>query len=603
MNSKIRAAIIFVVYTFLVFVFTVLFFIFFTNADTVLPPDAFAYKLSRGFIYFFNLIPAVLITSEIFGFSWFFGISSSGKERRFSNRMLIHLKTVLITCVSCVIICFIAKEVLIPIVQEKVFLYEGRARNYQEYTELAQEYSESGSVNNARFYAEEALKLYPDSEEAKGLALRMEREAVEAHSHERVDDFDTDDFVQVQDEELSYSYLTEAEKALAELDYINAHYYAEMAARTTGRDDQNLLRAKEISAESWNLLYSDTNMFNKEAGDLYKTKKEAYAALEHGDVLKAYYTLIKLKDAYPGDPDVVNYFNATVDRLEQQYFFVDETADLRDFEAANNVYFAVKKPDGQTDLIFIGGVSIVENTSQFIQYFRNFSVTTISKEGQITQFFSVPYAKMTAQLVSSLLESGQLSAGWEFKTSNDQYVPYIFLEGVDRQSDNTRNAIRPKFKYPQEEETQPFYLIDIPFGDLILIRQACSGPDTMPLLSLFRFVSKAAQYGFSGEVYSAALAKRGCYPLIILAVMIFAAVISFNYRLLSGHLFKFSWLLLFPIMTAAIHFFMMLTEYVESILSISLYSIMGTATPVGMLVISIGLVLVVSVRFLSVHGE
>lgn len=603
MNSKIKAAIIFAVYTFLVFVFTVLFFIFFTSADSVLPPDAFAYKLSRGFIYFFDLIPAVLMTAEIFGFSWFFGISSNGKERRFSNRMLGHLKMVLITCVSCVIICFIAKEVLVPTIQEKIYLYEARARNYAEYTELAKEYSESGSVNSARFYAEEALKLYPDSEEARGLALRMEREAVEAHSHESVDYSAEDDYIQIQDEELAYSYLTEAEKALAASDYINAHYYAEMAAKTTGRDDQNLLRAKEISAESWNLMYSDTNLFNKEAGDLYRTKKEAYTALEQGDVLKAYYTLLKLKDIYPEDPDVVNYFNATMDRLEQQYFFVDETADLRDFEAANNVYFSITKPDGQVDLIFIGGVSIVENTSQFIQYFRNFSVTSFSEDGHVIQFFSVPYAKMTAQLISSLFESGQISMAREFKTSNDQYVPYVFLEGVDRQSDNTRNAIKPKFKYPQEEEKQPFYLMDIPFGDLVLIRQACGGPETMPLLSLLRFIPKAEQYGFSGEIYSSVLAKRGCYPLIILAIMIFAAIVSFNYRLLSGHMFKFSWILLFPIMTVIIHFVLMLTEYIESILTISLYNVMGSATPVGMLCISIGFVLVVSVRFLSVHGE
>ena len=42
MNSKIKAAIIFVVYAFLVFLFSVLWFIFFSDASNVLPPDEFA---------------------------------------------------------------------------------------------------------------------------------------------------------------------------------------------------------------------------------------------------------------------------------------------------------------------------------------------------------------------------------------------------------------------------------------------------------------------------------------------------------------------------------------------------------------------------------
>ncbi|MCR4713790.1 MAG: hypothetical protein K5751_05350 [Treponemataceae bacterium] len=606
MNSKIKAAIIFVIYTFLVFLFSILWFIFFSDASKVLPPDQFAYKFDNGVIYFFMLIPPVLMTAEIFGFSWFFGVSSLGTKKRFSNKMLGHLKTVLITCVSCVIVCFVSEEALIPSIQNAVSLYEARARNYWEYTELAEEYSKSGSFNNARFYAEEALKLYPGSPEAKSLALRMERESLEANSAENMSNTVADeknDFIQMQNEELSYSYLTEAEKAFAAADYINAHYYAEMAAKSTERNGQNLLRAKEISSVSWGLLNSDKNTFNKESGDVYKLKKEAYNALENGDVLKAYYMLIKLNDAYPNDPDIANYFEETVNRLENQYFFVDETDDLRDFETANNVFFSVTKPDGQVDLIFIGGISVVENTGQFIQYFRNFSVTSFSEEGHVKQFFSVPYAKMTAQLVSSLVESGLVSTKREFKTSNDQYVPYVFLEGIDRQSDNTRNAIKPKFKYRMEEEAPSFYIIDIPFGDLTLIRQACEGADKMPFISLMQFISKAAHYGFSNEVYTAAFAKRACYPFIILAIMITLAIMSFNYRLLSGHAFRFHWLLLFPMMTIILRFAMMLIDYVESLLAISLYSAAGSACPAAMIFLSIALVVIVSFRFLSSHSE
>ena len=611
MSSRLRAVIIFAVYTFLVCTFTVLFFIFFTSAESVLPPDSFGYRLNKGFIFFFNLIPAVLMTAEIFGFSWFFGISSNGREKRFSTIMLGHLKSVLIICVSCVVICFVVKEALVPIVEEKISVYEMRQRNFVLYTELAKENANDGSYDYARFYADEALKLYPESEEAKELARRMEEEEVKARSISGITTTDTTqekEYVHLQGESLAYTYLQRAEIALATHDYINAHYYAELAAKTTGREDQNKARAKEISAQAWDTLSSNDDLLNIGTDELYRTKKEAYIALERGDVLKAYYTLLKLNNLYPSDPDVKNYFAATVEKIQKQYFFVDETTDMRDFEAANDVYFAWTKADGTIDIIFIGGISIVEDTGQFVQYFRNFSVTTVSAEGETIQFFSVPYAKMTAQLVSSLRDSGLVDADWEIKTSNDQYVPFIFLEGVDREADKLRNGkynptIAPKYKYPQEEDPLPFYLLDIPFGDLTLIRLACGGPENMPFISLLRFASKADQYGFSSEIYSCALAKRCCYPFIILVFMIFFAVVSFNYRLLSGHMFRFSWVLLFPIMTAGIYFMMMLAEYLESIVAISMYSLLGAATPIGMLVIVVLLVLVTSFRFLSVHGE
>ncbi|MBO4508171.1 MAG: hypothetical protein J5747_05985 [Spirochaetaceae bacterium] len=663
MSSRLRAVIIFAVYTFLVCTFTVLFFIFFTKAESVLPPDSFGYRLNKGFIFFFNLIPAVLMTAEIFGFSWFFGISSSGREKRFSTIMLGHFKSVLIICVSCVLICFVVKEALIPIVEEKISVYEIRQRNFVLYTELANENANEGSYDYARFYADEALKLYPDSAEAKELARHMEEEEIKARSKSGMTTPDTQDkgyYAYQQGDSLAYSSLQKAEKALADSDYINAHYYAELAKKTTGRDDQNKARAQEISSialdklsknsdyleiaeialktsnyidahyyaelakktndeeikaraneissMAWDIISNNDDLLNKGTDELYKTKKEAYIALERGDVLKAYYTLLKLNDLYPSDPDVKNYFAATMEKLQKQYFFVDETTDMRDFEAANDVYFAWTKADGTIDIIFIGGISIVEDTGQFVQYFRNFSVTTVSPEGDTIQFFSVPYAKMTAQLVSSLRDSGLIDANWEIKTSNDQYVPFIFLEGVDREADNLRNgkinpSIAPKYKYPQEEDPLPFYLLDIPFGDLTLIRLACGGPENMPFISLLRFASKADQYGFSSEIYSCALAKRCCYPFIILVFMIFFAVVSFNYRLLSGHMFRFGWILLFPIMTAGIYFMMMLADYLESIVAISMYSLLGAATPIGMLGIVILLVLLTSFRFLSVHGE
>ncbi len=649
MSSRLRAVIIFAVYTFLVCTFTVLFFIFFTSAESVLAPDSFGYRLNKGFIFFFNLIPAVLMTAEIFGFSWFFGISSNGREKRFSTIMLGHLKSVLIICVSCVVICFVVKEALVPIVEEKISVYEMRQRNFVLYTELAKENANDGSYDYARFYADEALKLYPESEEAKELARRMEEEEVKARSISGITTTDTTqekEYVHLQGESLAYTYLQLAEKALEKVeetlkneeearkkekgtpdsnssdypdslinDVINAHYYAEMVKKsielvkeTPTYDDQNYARAKEISSKAWDMLSKKGDLLTKGKNEIYSTKTKAYESLVTGDVLKAYYMFLKLKNEYPNDPDVNNYFAATVEKIQKQYFFVDETTDMRDFEAANDVYFAWTKADGTIDIIFIGGISIVEDTGQFVQYFRNFSVTTVSAEGETIQFFSVPYAKMTAQLVSSLRDSGLVDADWEIKTSNDQYVPFIFLEGVDREADKLRNGkynptIAPKYKYPQEEDPLPFYLLDIPFGDLTLIRLACGGPENMPFISLLRFASKADQYGFSSEIYSCALAKRCCYPFIILVFMIFFAVVSFNYRLLSGHMFRFSWVLLFPIMTAGIYFMMMLAEYLESIVAISMYSLLGAATPIGMLVIVVLLVIVTSFRFLSVHGE
>ncbi len=651
MNGKIKAAIIFVVYAFLIFLISVLCYLFLSDSDSVfyaifsadssnvLSPDKTAYKFDNGILFFFKLIPAVLMTAEVFGFSWFFGVSSGGTKRRFSNRMLGHLKTVLITCVSCVIVCFVTEEALIPSVQNAVNLYEARARNYWEFTKLATEHSKDpkdDSLSKARFYAEEALKLFPKSMEERVLKLSEKYTKEELYSlypeymrakklaHD-IEDMAvkptcTTDVVATQvaediKEKDSYSYLLKAEEAFKKKDYLNAHYYAELVIKTTVVDGENRLRAKEIESLSWNLLTSEKQTFDENTGDLFAQKKAAYSALKNGDVLKAYYMLLKMKDENPADPDVLNYFDETLERLEKQYFFEDETDDKLEFETANNIYFSVTKPDGQVDLIFIGGISIVEDTGQLVQYFRNFSVTSVSADGHLQDYsYSVPYAKMTAQFASSVDPS--------VNPNNDRYIPYIFLRGIDRLSDNSRNVIRPQYKATRDEETSSldvvarvreirqldrnapsFYVLNIPFEDLALIRQACEGADKMPFLSLMRFTSKAEQYGFSSEVYTTEFAKRACFPFVILAIMIGLAILSFNYRLLSGRAFRFHWLLLFPLMTILLHFVLMLIDYMESLLALSLYSSLGAWCPVVMVAVSVVVVLGVSIRFLSSHGE
>ena len=82
----------------------------------------------------------------------------------------------------------------------------------------------------------------------------------------------------------------------------------------------------------------------------YEEKYEGYKALMNKDDVQAYYIFRQLSEdsEMKHDSDVLFYYEVARERIEQKYFFIDETFELKSFETANDVYYSFdrfyKKP-------------------------------------------------------------------------------------------------------------------------------------------------------------------------------------------------------------------------------------------------------------------
>ena len=71
------------------------------------------------------------------------------------------------------------------------------------------------------------------------------------------------------------------------------------------------------------------------------------------------------------------------EKLEEEYFFIDETFNLQGFETVNNVHFSIRNNDGTTSVYFIKGVTPVADSASLVQYLRGLSIFVIDYDGKI----------------------------------------------------------------------------------------------------------------------------------------------------------------------------------------------------------------------------
>ena len=310
-----------------------------------------------------------------------------------------------------------------------------------------------------------------------------------------------------------------------------------------------------------------------------------------------------MKKEYPADPDAELYFSAVEKTLMTKCFFSDETSDIDSLEKEGSLYFSIRnKYDGVT-IFYARHVFILENTSQMIQYLHDLEISEYNGNGRLLRTIRVPYAKMTAQEKSSFTRDAEFNRVYELNSRDAHYVPFIFLESVGKDSRDEVKRIKPVYEYsdvmqrPEREST--FYVLPMAFSDLILIRQAASGAENMPLISLFKFVSKAEKFGFSGELFYCTLIRRYTYPFIFLTVFVILAFIAWKYRPVPKALFKFSWLSLFLFYSFLVYLIQIVILYFENVTCFFFYSIMGAYGASFLILMSFIMLFVVCVLFLT----
>ncbi len=599
MKKLIKPFLVILVFTLFVFIFSLVYSLWIQPmpADIVLlDKDVTNYKFQGGLILFCKLLFSTFATGVATGFSWAFAKEADPKRHRTSAFMLPQLKNVLIVVTTCTLLFVVASNLLQPTAEMKQNRMVQNAANFKEYTEIAKNHAAKREYVSAEFYAASAYTLNPKDPDAKQFADEM------AHMVVSMDDYvEAKAEAENQEPKLlsALDYLKTAERCWDEKDYWNAHYYAVLAEEISPRDDETLKVARELAASAWNMLGTYTEGVATETEQIYFSKKAAYDYLEKGDILQAYYAFRALSQQYPKDQDIARYFEDAKTRLEDSYFYTDETTDTHALENFNNVSFTLSLADGGTEKYDIKGITVVGNTGQLVQYLRDIRIAKTDKNGRIVSILNVPYAKMTAQNKNVNLSND----GKNVKSRKVEYQPFLLLESVNRDVDIEKMHITPTWIISPGEPVPSYLLLDMPYDDFTLIRQAAAGPDLMPLVSLFRFISKADRYGFSASSYRTTLVLRLSLPLFVLAILLLMACIGWNFRLEADQPFKTRWLLMFPLLAFVTYiakdllmFIMKLLVFVlcESVPSLSIAIVIGAALLA---------VLFFSIRFLSQRSE
>ena len=572
----------------------------------------FMFKFCTGMEYFLTFLPAVLFTGILVSFSVHFGHNSEGSTTAFAPAMFTRYRNVMITGLVCSFLLMLSNETVGMMLKHKKEKIVTRPKIIAQYIDSGKTLYNQGLYDRSLMYAKAALKMDPNSKEARNLISMIDIEMNRSYIQDLRFDLTNAEPVYSQDNSLkidesqlldAYKCLLKASSAYDNGQWFDAHYYAEMGIKLATSKDPNVQKLRQISADSWNNLTELHKGAKTQSEEIFEEKYRGFVALMEDDDLQAYYIFRYLNETYPElekDNDVQFYFKVAQDRVEQKYFFIDETFELKSFEDANDVYFSYKQLDGSTDIIYFKGLSYLKAAGSSVQYLRDLTILKI-KNGKWFRTMHVPYAKVMPVSVKSLNKTTKAMLG----ISDDaDFVPYILLKSVGR--DDSEQDYTPLYTYADGETTTvPEYMIyPMLYSDFLLLEKTASNPKTMPLSTLFALNSKAADYGFTSELFRHTLLNRLLYPLFILIVIMLIGAFSWSFRIGQTLYFRMSWVFSFPFFMIIMYFFYHIMLYIFKLMNYALIILCDGkgALTVGIVFYMI-LLFISSIYFLSQKAE
>lgn len=550
-----------------------------------------SYKFLCGLRVFCDFIPAIAATAFLLGFCFDFGKDYHGSLERFSQAMLSRYRILILTSLIFVFILTIVAEVIFPSVNRKIRQYEDLPKLQREYKNFAKNLYANERYDLAFQFAKFASELNPsDSESIKLMEeaeIAADRFMLDFDNVSNSSGPDISKLLLQEQESISiqkslnsktprsepYKLLLSANECYEKGDYFGAHYYAQEALKISNAKDVNYEQYKQIAAEAWNKISQARFEGTTEEQKIFAKKYEGFVSLSENDNLHAYYifkTLSETSKALSIDPDVVRYLRVAETRLENQYFFTDETMNLQNFEDAHNVYFKIEHKDKSSDIYFIKGITSTGTNKNLAQYLRGLSIFSLDENGNYVSGSYTTYAKMTEIPTNIFDDKTKLILEIDKDTAT---VPYILLKSIDRKKEGIINSA--KLEKGETQFTQKGYIIlPIKYADFISLKEVSDGIESMNISSLYSFLKIAESYGYSSEVYGQALLNRTFYPIFLLICFVLLGIASWHARLPPNSMFKFKWIFVFPILGFVLYelylagkFFFKLLNY--SILAIS----------------------------------
>lgn len=582
---------------------------FVTKIQVEIPSSSvFLYKFCTVFEYFFKYLPYIILTGFTASCSVYFGHNAEGSIKRFSNAMFKRFKSVMIASLICTAFLTLTQEVFTVAIKKSKEQIVNRPKIIKEYIKVGNNLFNEGLYDRAQKYALATLQLEPNSQEARDLKGKAELEINRIEFEDLRFDLANAKPLEEEDNSLKIDQnamlqvkecLTKAEDAFTNGQWFYAHYYSELGKKLVSAKDPNYDRLQELSIQSWTNLESDHQIEKTKEQNQYDEKYEGYKALMNKDDLQAYYIFRSLLEdpEMKHDSDVLFYYEIARERIEQKYFFIDETFELQSFENASDVYFSHTHLSGSKDIVYFKGMTEVKETGQTIQYLRDLTIMNFDYQGNWIKTMHCPYAKMMPVSVKNINSITKKLLEIDDST---EYVPYLLLKSIGR--DDSKQVYTPDFSYNDNEEhlENDYLLFPMAFDDFLMLENSTINPETAYAPSLIKFVSNAERFGYSQSVFGQIVLNRILYPLFLLILFIFLAAFGWNNRLGSDQFFKFSWLFSFPLIILIEYVFYSVMMFQYRLINYALIGMTGSlsALAAGSVVYTV-LLLLVSIYFLA----
>lgn len=592
-------------YALLAFAAIYFFLVSFSELPVLLEGRQSTYRILEAGIMFCKFLPALLTSAFLIACATAFAKDAQKAVLPYSPVVIAHFKKVFSAGLVMTFLIFAGFELYCPYAAVKMEQFRKEPVLLAEYMALGNKAYDAKNYFLAYEYGKQAQFISPEDKDVlvlvdKAEALKdVQRTMLHAKPVVSV-------YAVYRERETKGMTVTEliakAKEAWDMERWFDCHYWAELAVSVSDSKDVNVNDAKRMAADSWKKLNGPSPYKADADNEIFSAKREAYASLNAGNVLDAYYKYLAIQKRLNGvpDPDVSKFLDVAKDRVVQQCFFIDETENLDKFESYNNVYFSITHSDGSKEVVYIRGVTPVNGTGGMIQYLRGISVTKFDLDGKIEKTMFVPYVKMHAEKTEVFSEEDKerFDIKDEFKT-----VPVMMLNSVDRY---TRDVVcNPEYQGATAEEmTRSFDVFAMPYEYFDIICEAGRGSYVMTLPSLYSFVPVADDYGYSSEVYGAAFMNRLCLPFALFFFLLFASLMAWNYRISeSQQFFKFRWVLIFPL-SSTVFFFVI--EFLLSVLNLFNFAVFGFSGSWSVLIalgVSFVLLFWVSVSFVKRTSE
>lgn len=567
---------------------------------SLLASDVFLYQVYDSLTLFFSILPSILVSVFFVVVATYIDKESNLLlEKKSKSKTSIYSK-ILLHIGAIVILLFCCAEVVEPILFNSKKNLENKYVNYNWYVQKSTDSYADGDINSALHYIDAAKDIHSEDEELIELKTLYELSSAKNTPDELVyfPELSTENLALNPTSMNVYSLLLQAQESFANKNYLDAHYYASIGLELGTIDNPNAQELQQIASESWQEIAIWSGFDTDSDMDIFSLKREGYAALMSGDPLTAYYIFLDLWNNNQYDPDIMRYYDLSKQALLNQYFFIDETKNLAHFEKSKNVEFSIVRQDGVRYEISIGGITNVNDTGIFLKYLRDYSCTVYDKQGNILSSFSVPYAKLIGEPVFSFNDEVAQILGFDQNT----IVPRLLLTSVDR---NTKGIIsEPNVSLGQISMLdETVTVLPMELSDFDLILDASVGPQYINLGSLYNFIPKSGEFGFSNQIYSGYFLKRISYPFLLFSVFLFLVIIAWNYRLKDGTVFRAYWLFIIPAFSVVAEYARILIDYMISLFALACARLNIFVQVPLIIAIFAGLIILFSIRFLHLFQK